>query len=209
MATPSPTPAATPDDSDILFTISATLTSPVGAVAHVEQVIYAPTSDLSDVDSVTAQLDEECDGWRARFGQPDYLVGIITTTDLSTGGKKWSPAGQVVVSMAGTAVYQGDYTTFQSYCSSVQVLVPGTVRGVTPVPAGGSPDSAEGWGTITYGFGIATEPGTDSTDPQYTQLSNCKISVTALGKQLSAIAAKWTSSTISRPGLCEVNHPGV
>ncbi|MBX3100253.1 MAG: hypothetical protein KF761_11820 [Salinibacterium sp.] len=209
VATPSASPTATSAASDVLFTISATLTSPVGAIAHIEQVVHAPTSELSDVASVTAQLDEECDGWRARFGQPDYVVSIITTTDLSTGGKKWSPAGQVVVSMAGTAVYQGDFTPFQSYCTSVQALIPATIRGVTPVPAGGSPDSAEGWGTITYGFGIATEPGTDATDPQYTQLSDCAITVTALGKQLSAIAAKWTSSNISHPGSCEVNHPGV
>ena len=209
VATPTPTPATTPEPSEILFTISATLTSPVGAVAHLEQVIYAPTSDLNDVDSVTAQLDQECDGWRARFGQPDYLVGMVTATDLSTGGKKWSPTGQVVVSMAGTAVYQGDYTTFQSYCSSVQVLIPGSIRGVTPVPADGSPDSAEGWATLTYGFGIDTEPGTEPTDSRYSQLSDCAIKVTALGKKLSATAAKWTSSTISRPGLCQINHPGV
>ena len=205
-ASPSPAPSAS---GDILFTISATLTSPVGAVAHLEQVVYAPVSALDDDAAVGAQLDEECDGWRSLFTGPDYLVTSVTATDLSTGGKKWAPSGQAVVSMAGTSVWQGDYTTFQSYCSSVQVLVPGSIRGVTPVPAGGSPDSAAGWATLTYGFGIATEPGTDATDSRYPQLTDCAITVTAAAKALSDRAATWTSAALARPGACEVNTPGV
>lgn len=215
---PSPTvsPPATPiataapvADSDILFTISATLTSPVGAVARIEQVVYDPAAEPDGSRAITAQLDEECDGWRARFADPEYVVGVITTTDLSTGGKKWSPSGQVVVTMAGTAVYQGDFTSFQSYCSSVQALIPGSIHGVTPVPAEGSPDSAEGWATLTYGFGIATEPGTDATDSRYSQLSKCTVVVSPAAKALSAQAARWTSASASRPGACELNAPGV
>ncbi len=208
-ASPSPSPVPSPVAGDILFTISAVLTSPVGATARIEQVVYAPTADLSDLTAVEAQLDEECDGWRDRFTSPDYVVSAITTTDTSTGGKKWAPTGQVVVSLAGTAVYQGDYTPFQSYCSSVQALIPAEIRGVTPVPAGGSPDSPEGWGTLTYGFGIAVEPGTDATDARYPQLSDCTITVTAAGRALSSNAASWTSASIARPGACEVNTPGV
>ena len=208
LASPTPTPAPSAS-GDVLFTISATLTSPVGAVARLEQVVYAPTAELDDADAVDAQLDEECDGWRARFDDHDYLVGAITLTDASTGGKKWSSSGQVVVSMAGTAVYQGDFTPFQSYCSSVQALVPGEIRGVTPVRAGGSPDSAEGWGTFTYGFGVATEPGTDATDPRYPQLTDCRVTISAAAKKLSANAAGWSSAAASRPGACEVNTPGV
>ena len=209
-ATPSPTPTPAPTASgEVLFTISATLTSPVGAVAHIEQVVYAPTAKLADANAVDAQLDEECNGWRARFDDHEYLVGAITVTDRSTAGKKWAPTGQVVVTMAGTAVYQGDFTSFQSNCSSVQALVPGRIRGVTPVRASGSPDSAEGWGTFTYGFGIATEAGTDATDPRYTQLTDCKVVVSAAAKKLSANAAGWTSAAAARPGACEVNTPGV
>lgn len=206
--TPTPTPVSTAA-GEVLFTISATLTSPVGAVARIEQVVYAPTGTLADSDAVEAQLDEECDGWRARFPAHDYLVTAITTTDLSTGGKKWAPSGQVVVTMGGTSVYQGDYTAFQSFCSSVQALVPGSIRGVTPVAAGGNPDSAEGWGTFTYGFGIATEAGTDATDPRYTQLTNCTITVSPAARAASSNAAAWTTATASRPGACELNTPGV
>lgn len=207
-SSPSPTPTATAE-GEVLFTISATLTSPVGAKAHLEQVVYAPTAAIADSASVEAQLDQECDGWRDRFAAPDFLVSEITTTDTSTGGKKWAPTGQVVVSLAGTSVFQGDFTPFQSYCSSVQVLVPGTITGVTPVASTGSPDSAEGWGTLRYGFGIATEPGTDATDPRYPQLSDCAITVSPAARAASANAAGWTSASISRPGACEVNAPGV
>lgn len=210
ISAPTPTPTPVPSAAgEVLFTISATLTSPVGAVARVEQVVYAPTAALADSTTIEAQLDEECDGWRARFPSHDYLVSEITTTDLSTGGKKWPPSGQVVVTLAGTSVYQGDFTPFQSYCSSVQAVIPGSIRGVTPVAAGGNPDSAEGWGTITYGFGVATEPGTDATDPRYPQLSACTITVSPAARAASANAAAWTSATISRPGACEVNTPGV
>lgn len=208
--TPTPTPSPAPTSSgEVLFTISATLTSPVGAVARLTQVVYAPVADLDDSAAVEAQLDEECEGWRSRFDNPDYLVGAITLTDVSTGGKKWAPSGQVVVTMAGTAVYQGDYTPFQSYCSSVQALIPGSIRGVTPVDAAGSPDSAHGWGTFTYGFGIATEPGTDATDARYPQLTDCAITVSPAARQLSSNAARWASETLGRPGACEVNTPGV
>ncbi len=201
-----PTPAPTAS-GDVLFTISATLTSPVGAVAHLEQVVYAPVSTLDDETAVTAQLDEECDGWRSRFPGGDFVVSSVTATDLSTGGKKWAPSGQVVVSMAGTSVWQGDYTAFQSYCSSVQVLVPGTIRGVTPV--GAAPDSAEGWATLIYGFGVATEPGTDATDSRYPQLTDCAITVSPAARALSDRASSWTSALLARPGACEVNTPGV
>lgn len=204
--TPSPAPTAT---GDVLFTISATLTSPVGATAHIEQVVYAPTATLSDSAAVEAQLDEECDGWRDRFTATDYLVSEITTTDTSTGGKKWAPSGQVVVSLAGTSVFQGDFTPFQSYCSSVQALVPASIRGVTPVTAGGNPDSAQGWGSLTYGFGIATEAGTDATDPRYTQLTDCAITVSPAARAASANAASWTAAMLAHPGACEVNSPGV
>lgn len=214
--TPSPTASSTPTPSpaptaagDVLFTISATLTSPVGATAHIEQVVYAPTATLADAAAVEAQLDEECDGWRDRFPAPDYLVSEITATDTSTGGKRWAPSGQVVVSLAGTAVYQGDFTPFQSYCSSVQVLVPADIRGVTPVTAGGNPDSAEGWGSLTYGFGIATEPGTDATDSRYPQLTDCAITVSPAARAASANAASWTTAMLARPGACEINTPGV
>lgn len=210
---PSPTPtfSASPEPvaGDILFTLSATITSPVGATARVEQVVYAPVPDIDDEDAVVAQLDEECDGWRGRFTSPDYLVSAITVTDTSTGGKRWAPTGQVVVSMAGTAVYQGDYTPFQAYCASVQALVPATIRAVTPVPAGGSPDSAEGWGTITYGFGIATEAGTDVLDPRYTQISDCTVVVTPLARSLSTNAERWATSVIGQPNACELNPAGV
>ncbi|MCU1441186.1 MAG: hypothetical protein JWP85_2183 [Rhodoglobus sp.] len=210
VSAPSPTPTPLPTaDGEVLFTISAKLTSPVGATAHVEQVVYKPESDLDDLDAITTQLDDECTGWRESIGPADYVVGMITAEDTSTGGKKWPPSGQVVVTMAGTPVFAGDWQTFQSFCTSVQVLVPGEVRGVTPVPAGGDADSPGGWATLTYGFGIATEAGTDATDRRYTQLSDCRITLTAAARAESDIVEAWLAAPQASPGLCEVNTPGV
>jgi hypothetical protein len=210
VSAPSPTPTPLPTaDGDVLFTISAKLTSPVGATARVEQVIYRPESDLDDLDAITTQLDDECTGWRESIGPADYVVGMITAKDTSTGGKKWPPSGQAVVTMAGTPVFAGDWQTFQSFCTSVQVLVPGEVRGVTPVPAGGDADSPGGWATLTYGFGIATEAGTDATDRRYTQLSECHITLTPAARAESDLVEAWLTTAQAGPGLCEVNTPGV
>ena len=207
---PSPTPTPLPTaDGEVLFTISAKLTSPVGATARVEQVVYKPETDLDDLDAITAQLDDECTGWRDSIGPADYVVGMITAKDTSTGGKKWPPSGQVVVTMAGTPVFAGDWQSFQSFCTSAQLLVPGEVRGVTPVPADGDPDSPGGLATLTYGFGIATEAGTDATDPRYTQLSDCRITLTAAARADSDLVEKWLTTRQAGPGLCEVNTPGV
>jgi hypothetical protein len=193
----------------VLFTISAKLTSPVGATARIEQVVYKPVAELEDLDAITAQLDDECSGWRDTIGPADFVVGVITAKDTSTGSKKWPPSGQVVVTMAGTPVYAGDWETFQSYCTSAQVRIPGEVRGVTPVPAGADADSPGGWATLTYGFGIATEAGTDAGDDRYTQLSDCRITVTAAGRAESDLVEAWLTAPQSGPGMCEVNTPGV
>jgi hypothetical protein len=206
--TPTPTPLPTAE-GDVLFTISVKLTSPVGATARVVQTVYQPVTDLDDLPEIEAQLDEECSGWRDSIGEGEYIVSSIVATDTSTGGKKWPKSGQVVVTMAGTPVFQGDYTSFQSFCTSVQVLIPGHVRGVTPLHPGSNADDAGGWATLTYGFGIATEAGTDATDHRYTQLSECTITLSPFARSESSLADAWPTDPQSSAGLCEVNTPGV
>jgi hypothetical protein len=206
----SPTPGATVApplaEEDVLFTISATLTSPVGATADIEQVVFAPVSTLDRIDEVEARLDEECGDWRSTIGEPAYVASLVTTTDTSKGGKKWPPSGQVVVSLSGFPVFEGDYTGFQNFCSSVQVLIPGTVVGVTPVPASAGSDSRGGWATVIYGFGIATEGGEDPTDERYTQLSDCVITLSEAAEE-SAIARSWLTAP-QLDGACSVNNTG-
>ena len=207
-ATPTPTPLPT-HDGDVMFTISATLTSPVGATARVVQTIYQPVANLDDLPAIKDQLDEECSGWRDSVGVGEYVVGTIVTTDTSTGGRQWPQSGQVVVTLAGAPVLMGDYTSFQSFCASVQVLIPGEVRGVTPIRPHRGADDIGGWATLTYGFGIDTEAGTDATEDRYTQLSQCTIALSEFARTESSIAPTWPTMTQSSPGLCEVNTPGV
>ena len=206
--TPTPTPLPTAQ-SDVLFTISAKITSPVGAVARVEQVVHQPVTQLDDRNTVESQLDEECSGWRTSIGEGEFIVSTITAKDLSAGGKKWPISGQVVVTMSGTPVFMGDFDTFQSLCASVQVKIPSQIRGVSPIVAGSDPDDPGGWATLTYGFGIPTEAGTDATDRRYPQITECRITLSPFAEAASAIARSWLTDAQAATGLCEVNTPGV
>lgn len=207
-ATPTPTPTPTNEpapevDGEVLFVISAKLTAPDGATASIKQTVYQPFAELDDEDDVEDQLDEECNGWRDSIGEGDWLVAEIVTADTSTGTKEWDQGGQVAVTMAGAPVYQGDLESFQSSCTSVQVHVPGTVRGVTPLDPDGDPDEPGGWATFTYGFMVG-----DPDDDDSVRISNCRITLTDAAKAESTLAKKWTS-IIQSPGLCEINTPGV
>ena len=206
---PTPAPTETRPPADILFTITATLTSPVGAVAQLTQVVYAPTTKLDKIAQVAARLDAQCSGWQKRFTDPAFVVSTITAKDVSKNGKKWAPSGQFAVTMAGTAIYEGSLAADPKKCSTALGLIPGTIRGITPVRSDGSADSAEGWGTLTYGFSVPVKDGDDPTDEAYSQLSNCKITVSTAAKKLSANAADWATQKFTTPGECIVNTPGV
>jgi len=199
-ATPSPTPTV---DPNVLFSITAEVTAPNGAVATVVQSVSRPVASLPDQSDVEAQLDAECDGWRTEIGTGSYLVSrIVSTVESGT----W-PGDLVVVSMNGWPVFSGDYSPFQAYCASAQVVVPGTARAVSPVPAGGAADDPGGWGTINYGLGLAYEAGhPDTAQPGDTVISECTISVTAAGLAESTRAASWATTPQDYPDFgCMVN----
>jgi hypothetical protein len=206
----SPTPSPFPTiEADLLFTISANVTSPDGATAHLEQKVYLPSLP-DDVDALEAQLDEECDGWRGTIEPAEFVIATITAVDTSTGSHHWGYDNLVGVSMNGTPVFQGDYQSFQSFCSTVQLEIPGEVRGVSPVPLHSEPDEPGGWATLQYGFGIPTEPGTDPLDDErYIQLSGCTITLSAFARTESDIAPTWLTIPQPNPEGCEVNHDGV
>ena len=175
-----------PVDPTVLFTISVTATAPDGASADLTQTVYKPVAATTQQAADEAALDGECDGWRAAYPSPQYLVSDITVTDTSPAGSSWQHS-VAVVSMNGWPTFTGEVDSFMAYCASVQVNL-GASRGVTPV--GGTADSSGGWATFEYGFGIATEAGTDVPGPDDTVLSDCTIELSA-DAQASAIASAW------------------
>lgn len=190
-----PTPSATPViDPTVLFTITVTATSPTGAIADLTQTVYKPVATTTQQAADEAALDAECEGWRGAFTAPQYLVSRIQVTDRSPAGTSWDRS-VAVVSLNGWPSFSGEVSSFMSPCASVQVNL-GESRGVTPV--GASSDAEGGWATFEYGFGIATNAGSDVPGPDDALLSDCAISLSDEAA-LSAIASAWTvpSSPIS------------
>lgn len=177
-------------DPDVLFSIFVTATSPSGAVADLVQTVYRPVAATTQQSADEAALDGECDGWRSEYAAAEYVVGLIDITDRSPAGSSWDRS-VAVVSMNGWPVFSGEVDTFQSYCASYQVNL-GSSRGVTPIAAGAGADGTHGWAHIEYGFGIATEAGTDVPGPNDTVLSDCVI-ILGAEAQASAIASTWVS----------------
>ena len=178
----------TPLDPAVLFTISATATAPNGALATLVQTVYKPVSTTNQQSVDEAALDSECVGWRDEYPAADYIISLIDVTDQSPAGASWEHS-VAVVSMNGWPVFSGEVDTFQSYCASYQVNL-GASRGVTPVTPGSGADGHHGWAHILYGFGIATEAGTDTPGPDDTVLSNCQITLSDEAAT-SAIASAW------------------
>jgi hypothetical protein len=203
-ASPTPVlPTITPVDPNVLFTITATATSPAGAVADLTQIVYKPTTNAASV----AQLDAECGSWQDYFTPSvQYLASTVTAVDRSPAGKSWS-SSVAVVSMNGFPVFTGDFGSFQSPCASVFINI-GTANGVTPVDAG-SPDANRGWAMNYYGFGIATEdPGAESAGPNDTVISNCAISLSDFAVNNSSIASGWATAPQQYPDLgCSFGSP--
>jgi hypothetical protein len=204
-STPSPTPS-TVVDPNIMFSITATATSPAGAVADVTQVVYKPVAG-SEATAAIAQLDSECDGWESSYGSsPKFVKSTVTAVDRSPVGKHWT-GDPAIVSMNGLPVFTGDFGSFQSPCASVFIKF-GTAEGVTPVTKG-SPDSGSGWATYYYGFGVTTEdPGATTPGPHDTKISNCVITLSSYATTGSAIAASWASAAQTYPELgCSFGNP--
>jgi hypothetical protein len=187
-ATPVPDDGPTPLDPDVLFVISATATAPNGALANLVQTVYKPVSTTNQQGVDEAALDSECTGWRDEYPSADYVISLIDVTDQSPAGASWQHS-VAVASMNGWPVFSGEVDTFQAYCASYQVNL-GASRAVTPVTPGSGAEGPHGWAHILYGFGIATEAGTDTPGPDDTVLSNCQITLSAEAAA-SAIASAW------------------
>ena len=191
-ASATPEPSASSIDPNILFAISVTATAPNGAIADLTQTVYTPVAATTQQAADEAALDGECGGWRTEFPAAEYLVSLIEVTDESPAGVRWD-GSVAVVSMNGWPTYTGAVDTFQAYCASYQVNV-GSSRAVSPVTAGSGADGLHGWAHVSYGFGIATEAGSDVPGPDDTLLSNCQITLSP-AVQASVIASTWAAYT--------------
>lgn len=183
----SSTPSAEPTepeptvDPDILLTITATATSPSGAVADLRQVVYLPVAEEALLPEDIPQLDEECEGWRQVIAAPSFLVSDIDVTDRSGDGAFWDTP-VAIVDLNGWPIFRGEVSPFQSFCSSVQVGL-GATRGMTPI-------DGDDWESVDYGFGIATEAGFDTPQPDDVALTACTITLGEAAAS-SPVALAW------------------
>ena len=196
-ATPTPTEAPLPDD--VLFKISVTATAPNGAVAKLTETVHAPVASTDQQSADETQLDNECDSWRTAFSSTQFVVGQVQAILVSG---TWDPNQVIAADMAGYPVWQGDEQPFQAFCASARPSVPGSARAVSPVGAGTDPDRDGAWAIYRYGFGVDTDPSTDSDGPSATDavLSHCSIQLGAAA-HTSVFASSWPASAQTTKGL--------
>jgi hypothetical protein len=192
-ATPSESAAALP--GDVLFKITATVTSADGTVASVTEIVHQPVDQTDHQAGDTAQLDNECDGWRQAFSNTQFLVADVTTS--VTGGGSWSDGDRIAVDMGGYPVWTGDQDPYQALCATAVAHVPGIAHAVSPV-AGGKADGDGGWAVFRYGFSTAdAAPASGSTasaapSAGAMQFSKCRIQMGPASKS-SIFASAWSS----------------
>jgi hypothetical protein len=200
--TASTTPTEAPDavDPNVLFTISATATSPEGAVAYLKQVVFMPTASVDG--GYIDQLDEECAGWKAGYPNPSFIATTVTAVDASPAGVSWNydPAA---VDLTGYPVFKGDFDTFQAYCATVQIKAGGTATGVSPLVGGKTPDQKGGWAHMAYGFGIDYDGSLTYQQAlkTNTQLTDCAIELSDEAVATSSIAAEWATLVHKEPAF--------
>jgi hypothetical protein len=184
----------------VLFTISATITSPGqnGAVANLVETVYKPVAVTPTMKSDLALLKAQCTGLFKRTANPQYM-GVEVTSTLAAGSAPWpveDSVGALVGGPAGTA-WSGAYRGYQTYCGDPLIDIPGVAKAVGYIPSGrswlhavgpaGVTDSvpqSSAWAIGEYGFEWFYDVGSLSEIPKsvrYT-FSNCAI-------QLSPYAA--------------------
>jgi hypothetical protein len=194
-ASASATPTASPLPDGVLFQITATATAPDGTAATLTETVQAPTATTTLQNGDTAQLDNECDGWRQAFTNTQFLVAKVTTS--IPGGASWTADdGRIAVDMAGYPVWSGDQQPFQALCASAIAGIPGSARAVSPV-AGGKPDATGGWAVFRYGFsnatvGDASSSSTASPSADQVVFSRCKLQLGAAASP-SIFASTWAA----------------
>ena len=203
---PTPTVTSTPAptvDPDILFTVTATVTSPGknGAVANLVQTVYAPRPATSVTTSDLARIKTQCDGLITTSANPTYLKTTVTST-LADDSSPWPSDDSVGVVEGGGngSAWGGSFTPFETACAGPIITIPGEADGIAPIPSVKSASQPTGWTVGQYGFAYFYDADSfsDITKSERYKFSNCAIHLGPVAAQ-NPTAAKWPS---------EVAHQG-
>ena len=199
----SPTPIVDdepPIDPNVMFTISATLTSPAGAIADIVQIVYRPVAADPDA-ALLIDPENGCGDWESVIPDPEYVVTVATATDRSPAGISWPDFGVGFIGLSGRPIFTGPHQLWGVPCTDAIIPI-GTVRGITAVSSGPA-DTGYGWANVSYGIstgGAADEyAGWDDDN-----ITDCVISLSQWAIDHSAKAASWATQTQPYPGvICE------
>jgi hypothetical protein len=161
--TPSAAPTAAPvaQDPTVLFTINATATATNSAEYELTYVVHMPTASPTLLTSDLALLNTQCKGtdWPAKFPNPEFLIGDITSTVVPN-RPAWPEAtgGMAAGADGGNVAYYGSWSIFDNPCGIAALAGTSVAHSVTPVP-GSDPESAPdyGWAARTWGFARAIQ----------------------------------------------------
>jgi hypothetical protein len=214
-ATPTATPTPTgppPLPANALFQISATAAQPDGATVDLVETVYAPSAPTA---SDTALLNTQCNisgqpKWQASYpSSVSYLIATMTAQPRA-GTPAWNTNADVATEFGGyVSAYSGAYHVAQADCAPGWIGVPGTVHGVTPVPAANSAKGKFGWASsgTTYGF---DGDGNDPSDPNgggSTIVSNCVVQLSAAAIAAAPAISAWTSQPFVQTVGCYYKFP--
>jgi hypothetical protein len=205
-ATPTPT-ASGALPANALFRITATVTEPTGASAHLVQTVFAPSAPTA---SDTALLNAQCNQagqptWQSSFVSPEYVTTTITATQVS-GTPAWPSSDQVAAYFMGsTSAYSGGYTVAQADCAPGYITIPGTMHGVGAVEASSPATGANGWASEfgQYGFdGAGNSPGSPGQSGTGV-VRDCVIQESAVAQATSSVVAGWLSQPFVLANGCQ------
>ena len=186
-----------PIDPNVMFTISATVTSPAGAVADIVQLVYRPVARDADSALLTAP-ESGCGDWQSVIPDPEYVVTVATATDRSPAGVSWPEFGVAFIGLSGRPIFTGPHQLWGVACTDAIIPI-GTVRGITAVSAGPA-DTGYGWANVSYGIstgGSADEyAGWDDDN-----ITDCTITLSQWAIDNSAKAASWATAAQLYPGV--------
>ena len=202
--TPAPVETATPGDAvvsvvdvaaetDVLFTISTTMTSPEGTADFVA-VFRSPR--IMTRDELAALEGGECGGVPRWYVNPMVQEVSITSTLVSG---TWRPDDWIWAFAGGTTLFSGDTHGGSAACASRFMNVPGTAS-VLHIVGGDDPDdfAADGWAARSYGFAFAWD-GADPPVPGDPVVTACALELTPAAKRASDLVAHWPDATQPDP----------